>query len=209
MYFSTDQVVLDPVLSHRPPVTECTATRRFRLRPAASGLALVQDFLNTGAQPGRRPDLLADTARAVDWSHRAARAWSAERGIEAQAPELSDSDLGRLRELRRAVRAMLTGETSCLIGDLGSAAFVPSFDGGLRWRPTGQGWRWWSAAVCSEILLSEQGATWRRLKQCRNPLCNVAFYDRSWDNSGVWHASGCADTPGTSVDGGRHAGEQP
>jgi predicted RNA-binding Zn ribbon-like protein len=192
MYFSTDEAVLEPFLSRGTPRTEWMATRRFRLRPAASGLALVQDFLNTGAQPGRRTDLLADSARAADWSRRAARAWSAERGIEADAPVLSGSDLDRLRELRQSLRAMLSGETICLVGDLGSVAFLPSLDGGLRWRPTGDDWRWWSAAVCSEILLSEQGATWRRLKQCRNPLCRVVFYDRSWNNSGMWHSWSCA-----------------
>jgi predicted RNA-binding Zn ribbon-like protein len=25
------------------------------------------------------------------------------------------------------------------------------------------------------------------LKVCRNPRCRVAFYDRSRNNSGVWH----------------------
>jgi predicted RNA-binding Zn ribbon-like protein len=203
MYFSTDEAVLDPFLSQGPPRTEWMATRRFRLRPAASGLALVQDFLNTGAQPDRRTDLLADSARAADWSRRAALAWSAERGIEADAQVLSGSDLDQLRELRQHLRMMLSGETSCLVGDLGSVAFVPSVDGGLQWRPTGADWRWWSAAVCSEVLLSEQGATWRRLKQCRDPLCGVVFYDRSWNNSGVWHAWSCAGDLPDAVDGCR------
>jgi len=31
--------------------------------------------------------------------------------------------------------------------------------------------------------------TWRRLKVCRNPRCQVAFFDRSRNNSGVWHST--------------------
>ncbi|MGA4847097.1 CGNR zinc finger domain-containing protein [Streptomyces sp. G5(2025)] len=33
----------------------------------------------------------------------------------------------------------------------------------------------------------QRSDTARHLKACRNPLCRVAFYDRSRYDSGVWH----------------------
>jgi hypothetical protein len=169
------------------PVGEWLATTRFGLRPAAHGLALVQDFLNTGAKQAR--DLLADATHAEEWSTRAARAWSLDRGIEVQPPVLTDDDVAKLRDLRALVRGLVSGEgpygaAGC---DLGSTGFALSTEAELRWQPTGQGWRWWSAAICGEVLLSQHWGTWRRLKQCRNKLCGVVFYDRSWNNSAAWH----------------------
>ena len=181
------------------------ATTRFRLRPAPGGLALVQDFLNTGAEQAR--DLLADATHAEDWSTRAARAWSLERGIEAQPPVLADDDAVKLRDLRALIDALVSGESPHEAGggDLGAAAFTLSKEGELRWQPTGRGWRWWSAAICCEVLLSQHGGTWQRLKRCCNDLCGVVFYDRSWNQSAAWHAGTYeADTlaPRTTAVGG-------
>ncbi|MGX1763100.1 CGNR zinc finger domain-containing protein, partial [Streptomyces lydicus] len=36
-------------------------------------------------------------------------------------------------------------------------------------------------------LDAQSKGTWARLKTCRNPRCQGAFYDRSRNNSGVWH----------------------
>lgn len=91
------------------PKGEWPATTRFGLRPAAGGLALVQDFLNTGAEQAR--DLLADATHAEDWSTRAARAWSLERDIEAQPPVLADGDAVKLRDLRALIDALVSGES--------------------------------------------------------------------------------------------------
>jgi predicted RNA-binding Zn ribbon-like protein len=169
------------------PKVEWHATTRFGLRPAAGGLALVQDFLNTGAEQAR--DLLADAAYAEDWSTRAARAWSLERDIHAQPPVLADGDAVKLRDLRAIIDALVSGESpnGAWGGDLGAAAFTVSTEGELRWQPTGRGWRWWSAALCCEALLSQHVGTWQRLKRCRNDSCGVVFYDRSWNNSAASH----------------------
>jgi predicted RNA-binding Zn ribbon-like protein len=170
------------------PKGEWLATTRFGLRPAAGGLALVQDFLNTGAEQAR--DLLADATHAEDWSTRAARAWSLERDIEAQPPVLADGDAVKLRDLRALIDALVSGESPSGAGggDLGAAAFTLSKEGELRWQPMGRGWRWWSAAICCEVLLSQHLGTWQRLKRCRNDSCGVVFYDRSWNNSAASHA---------------------
>jgi predicted RNA-binding Zn ribbon-like protein len=42
--------------------------------------------------------------------------------------------------------------------------------------------------VLAALFESQQADTRRRLKTCRNPRCQVAFYDRSRNVSGVWHS---------------------
>jgi predicted RNA-binding Zn ribbon-like protein len=175
----------DPFL----PKGQWPATTRFGLRPAAGGLALVQDFLNTRSEHDR--DLLADATHAEAWSTRAVRAWSLERDIEVQPPVLADGDAAKLRDLRGLIDALVSGQAryGAAVSDLGAAAFTLSDEGELRWQPTGRGWRWWSAAICCEVLLSQHWGTWQRLKKCRNDLCAVVFFDRSWNNSAACHGS--------------------
>jgi predicted RNA-binding Zn ribbon-like protein len=185
----------DAVLQYRRStdrVAQWIATARFRLRPAPSGLALVQDFLNTEAQPQCFPDLLATAPGARRWSARAARAWSRERQVEDQAPVLTGDGLAELRHLRGSVEELVThGAAPVSVGDFGEITLSLSRIGELCWTPIGNGWRWWSAAVGAEILASREKGTWSRLKQCATPTCRVAFYDRSWNNSGLLHASAC------------------
>jgi hypothetical protein len=174
------------------PAAEWMATARFRLRPAPGGLALVQDFLNTGAQPQRFPDLLATAPGARRWSTRAARAWSRERQVQDKAPVLTGDSLAELRDLRGSVEGVVThGAAPVSVIDFGGITLSMSRLGELCWLPIGDGWRWWSAAVCAEILASREKGTWSRLKQCATPTCRVAFYDRSWNNSGLVHALTC------------------
>jgi predicted RNA-binding Zn ribbon-like protein len=54
-------------------------------------------------------------------------------------------------------------------------------------QPTGRGARWVAGAVWAEVLLAQHDGQWTRLKICRNPVCPCAFYDRSRNNSRVWH----------------------
>jgi hypothetical protein len=60
--------------------------------------------------------------------------------------------------------------------------------------PTGHGWCWLASALTGEVASSQETGTWRRMKQCRNPLCRATFYDSSWDNRGV-----CRQHPATSA----------
>lgn len=170
------------------PQGEWSATTRFGLRPAPHGLALVEDFLNTGADPSR--DQLADVARTQAWSARAAHAWSLERGATVRPPVLADGDDAGLRDLRDRLGAVVSGRgtPAAVCGDLGTAAFTLSAEGEFLWRPTGSGWRWWAAAICAEVLSSQHCRTWTRLKQCHDDTCRVVFYDRSWNNGTVLHA---------------------
>jgi predicted RNA-binding Zn ribbon-like protein len=175
------------------PGAEWMATARFGLRPAPCGLALVEDFLNTGAQPDRFPDLLTGVPGARRWSTRAARAWLRERGIQAHAPALAGEDLSGLSDLRGAIEGLVTHRGAAVaVGDLGSVALSLSRSGELCWLPTGDGCRWWSAALCAEVLASREKGTWSRLKQCATSTCRVVFYDRTWNNRVQVHAPTCS-----------------
>lgn len=164
------------------------ASQRYGCAPAPGGLALVQDFLNTRAIGGYGPDLLADPKLAGDWAAGAARAWSAARGADLPPPELGDADLVKLRAVRAIVERLVDGEPTGGRGPGGVAAsFALSGAGEVRLDPAGGGWRWVASAVWGEILLSQHAGTWRRIKRCHNHRCGSTFYDRSKNNSGVWH----------------------
>jgi predicted RNA-binding Zn ribbon-like protein len=164
-----------------------SASHRYRLATAPGGVGLVQDFLNTIAIYDY-PDLLADATLADDWAANAVRTWSALRGVDAEPPALNDADLSKLRALRDTIAKMVAGEPpdSRRIGSV-SASFALSDTGEVRLEPAGSGWRWLASVLWSEILLSQQADTWRRIKRCHNHNCASTFYDRSKNNSGVWH----------------------
>ena len=62
-------------------------------------------------------------------------------------------------------------------------------DGAALLEPRGDGSRRVSAIVLIEIFTAQRLDTWRRLKLCRNDRCAVSFYDRSHNNSAVYHDS--------------------
>lgn len=164
------------------------ASQRYGCAAAPGGLGLVQDFLNTRAIDGYGPDLLADPDLAGDWTAAAVRAWSAARHVNLQPPELGDADLAKLRSLRATVERLVAGEPpSKRVPGGVTASFTLSDSGAVRLDPSGSGWRWLSSALWGEILLSQQAGTWRRIKRCHNHRCGSTFYDRSKNNSGVWH----------------------
>jgi predicted RNA-binding Zn ribbon-like protein len=170
--------------------SEWSASHRYHKVPAPGGLGLVHDFLNTIGIATYGPDLLADATLAHDWADSAVRAWSALRGLEAQPPALDEADLSKLRALRTTIAKMVAGEPpdERAIGSVRSVSgsFALSDTGEVRLEPAGSGWRWMASALWSEILLSQQHDTWRRIKTCHNHQCGSAFYDRSKNNSGVW-----------------------
>jgi predicted RNA-binding Zn ribbon-like protein len=165
-----------------------SASQRYGLTPAPGGLGLVQDFLNTIAIEGYGADLLADAARAGEWAAGAVRAWSASRGLDVLPPALSDADVAKLRALRDTIAELVAGEPPAgrATGAV-SASLGLSETGAVRLQPDGSGWRWLASALWGEILLSQHDGSWRRIKRCHNPHCGSTFYDRSKNNSGVWH----------------------
>ncbi|MFK4065233.1 CGNR zinc finger domain-containing protein [Streptomyces sp. NPDC029674] len=176
------------------------ATERFCLTPAPGGLALVQELLNTA--PAGHPDsvdLLADGAldRAQDWADLAVRGWAEGSGRGDVRLALTAEDLPKLRCLRDQLRRALA--VSDRGGDAVRFTSAPvvvalSGNGALTVEPEGAGARWLASAVLAEALLAQASDLWRRLKICRNEPCAAAFYDRSRNNSGVWHSvRGCGN----------------
>jgi predicted RNA-binding Zn ribbon-like protein len=175
-------------LTSRRPTSSWIASERHGVAPAPGGLALVQDLLNTRASTQHSQDMLCDVTHAQLWVANAVKAWSAQRGEDHASPRLTDHDADRLRELRDMLETLISGVSVPTGHDyLGLAAIARDADGTIRWEPIGFGWRWLAFAVWIEVLLSQQGSTWQRLKQCPNPSCRATFYDRSWNNSAVWH----------------------
>ncbi|MFJ9098624.1 CGNR zinc finger domain-containing protein [Streptomyces sp. NPDC102405] len=177
-----------------------SASTRYEVDPAPHGLALVHDLLNT--IPAGRPraaDLLDDLGDAQTWVDQALGCWAEETAQVAAQVHLAESDLEELRGLRAELRRLVASRN----GDapqgveldvapavhVAAAALRMDREGRVVLEPRGQGWRYVAALVLLEVFQAQRADTWRRLKMCRNTRCTTAFYDRSRNNSGVWHST--------------------
>ena len=84
------------------------------------------------------------------------------------------------------LRRLVSGSASAA-GPVARVRLVLGSDGGLSLEPGGHGFSQFAAEICTQVFLAQQAGTWKRLKLCHNPPCASAFYDRSKNNSGVWH----------------------
>ena len=154
----------------------------------AGPLALVQAFVNTVATEGNLHwEAFADAD--------ALRSWLVRRGLLAEDGPVSEADVGRAREVRGALRGLLTannghGMEPGAVGALNRAAERAKL--GLRFGPQGRAMPEVGAGgvdgVIGRVLAAafagmEEG-TWERLKACDR--CSWAFYDRSRNRSGRW-----------------------
>lgn len=165
------------------------ASGRYQMGVAPAGLGFVHDLLNT--IPAGRPrtrDLLAELGDAQVWLDEALATWAAETGRQRPEVALTERDLDQVRGLRDELKGLLGG-TEQPAPELSSATLRLDDGGRVVIEPRGTGARLVSSLVLIEMLTAQQADTWRRLKVCRNPRCQVAFYDRSRNNSGVWHAT--------------------
>ncbi|MGW7269358.1 CGNR zinc finger domain-containing protein [Streptomyces sp. NPDC054864] len=176
------------------------ATERYFPTAVPGGLGLVQDILNTAPSCGvPEADLLDDVAAAQEWISVALPTWAERTGRTAVRLTLTEEDLPKLRQLRDQLRRALLsrcGTTSGETARFTSCALQVSLhgDAAVTTEPEGEGWRWLTSAVLCEALLAQTTGEWRRLKICRNERCATAFYDRSRNNSGVWHSTrGCGN----------------
>ncbi|MGW5905670.1 CGNR zinc finger domain-containing protein [Streptomyces althioticus] len=165
-----------------------TSTERYRIRPAPGGLALVQELLNTRAIPPYGGDVLADGDGGDRWLRDVTAAWAEEQGWPGPDGEPRAGDLERVRALRERLAALVTGEAEPVRGPT-DVSLRPVLDeeGRVALVPVGGPGEWLEAAVWAQVLLAQADGTWQRLKLCREPACRSAFYDRSRNNSGVWH----------------------
>jgi predicted RNA-binding Zn ribbon-like protein len=151
-------------------------------------LGLVIDFVNS-------LDVETSTDELAERS--SAEAWFRSRGMLGEASQLSPSERERAVELREALRALLVAhnggsgdvaagrvlERVAREGALG-VAFTGS--GAATLEPRGSGFAATLAALLVPVAEAGADGTWLRVKACRSPDCQWAFYDRSRNRSGVW-----------------------
>jgi predicted RNA-binding Zn ribbon-like protein len=175
------------------------ATDRHGLSPAPAGLGFVQDFLNThpthpapSAKPEPAADLLADLDSAQRWLDGALKNWSQETGVPQSRVLLTEADLDKLYGLRADLTSLVRSTDQPRDATLLPSASVFARvgpDGKALLEPRGDGSRRVGAIVLIETFTAQRLDTWRRLKICRNEVCSLSFYDRSRNNSAVWHDS--------------------
>jgi hypothetical protein len=159
------------------------ATERLRLTPAPGGLALVQDLLNTRQIGQHAFDLLGTVDGARYWLQQL----DPLPGNDDWPRDLTDAQLATLRALRADIERLVAGGDGHTPGPLARTTLVLGSDGELRLEPAGQGLDGFAAQIWAQVFLAQLAGTWKRLKLCHNPPCASAFYDRSKNNSGVWH----------------------
>ena len=179
-----------------------SATSRYGLAPAPGALGLAQDLLNT-APAGHKPDLLADLASARTWVSEATAQWSAATGLPVPEVVLDAGDLHLLRAFRDDLREVIakehdgTPDTGPAAPDTrpaapvlytAAAALQLGADGSVRLHPQETGPQALVMLVLAALFEDQSASAGRRLKTCRNSRCQVAFYDRSRNASGVWHS---------------------
>jgi predicted RNA-binding Zn ribbon-like protein len=161
-------------------------------KPAPGELLLVQAFVNTW-DGEHRTDVLLDPTPAAGWL---ANAWLWD------GPGLPDlHELDQARRLREALRLLLLshnggpvpapGELQPLHAMSATALCVDIGPGGTVTLQATQGGRGGRLETqLARLLLVVRDAqllgTWPRLKACRDPQCQWAFYDRSHSQQGAW-----------------------
>jgi hypothetical protein len=173
------------------PFLDWPATARYRLSGAPGELGLVQDLLNT-IQEGSTapPDLLATLASAQEWADAVVELWSSvdPSGWAGDLPPLTDHDRRSLLSLRARLFAGLYDPTSGGEHEGSSEQLRLSVSGGhVDIRPAGAGWQHFATALLLICYRAQLTGELRRLKTCKSHECDVVFYDRSPNNSAVWH----------------------
>ena len=156
-------------------------------------LLLTQELCNTIAheRPPTLADQLGDRHVAQTWLADAAARWSRERGEPDPDTALTNAGLHQVRALREHVRQLISAaddEADWATRTPLTAPIVVTLRGDcVQASPRGCGADWLASAVAVEWLLAHEHGTLRRLKLCHNARCAFAFYDRSKNNSRVWH----------------------
>jgi predicted RNA-binding Zn ribbon-like protein len=169
------------------------ATDRYDIQAAPDGLAFIQDLLNTlSAGKPRETDLLLARDTAQTWLNETWR----HQNLQLSRPpvELGDEDVEHLRAFRDSLRERLAtaaegaeeGHEAILQSQL-NATLRLAPDGTVHAEPAGSGWNAVVSLILIEMLNAQRNDQWRRLKVCRSERCQVTFFDRSRNNSAVWH----------------------
>lgn len=175
-----------------------SALARYEVDPAPGGLAFVQELINTiAAGKPRQPDLLADLPTAQEWLNDALSDWGTATGHAPFDILLRQEDLDGLRDFREDLHHSVADADGDGEDHRGTRSATPPAvavsmqwddSGRIRAVPRGSGWRKVASLAAIEVFKAQQDGSWGRIKTCRNPRCAVAFFDRSRNNSGVWHS---------------------
>jgi predicted RNA-binding Zn ribbon-like protein len=166
------------------------ASSRFGTALAPAPLVLSQELANT-IGIDHIPDvvdLLAEVDSAQHWIDAVVPYWCA--SVDADDPRLliTATELPRLRAVRDSLRSVLgdhdAPRTDAVIA--GTAA-ITATSTGVHIEPLGSGAAWLAAAIAIEAATAHAQDTFRRLKLCHESQCRTALYDRSKNNSRIWH----------------------
>ena len=158
-------------------------------RPKAPGrLELLQRFVNS-----YNHDFPPDWDR-IGTPERA-QAWLLQKRLMSPGDRISDAEVARLRELREAIRALVTanheGQPEPAAADIirrvsGTARISVAIDdaGRTALEPTGRGVDGAVATLLGILHEAQLSGDWSRLKGCRK--CGYAFFDRSKNRSAAW-----------------------
>jgi predicted RNA-binding Zn ribbon-like protein len=154
-------------------------------RPKAPGrLELLQRFINT-----HNHDFPPDWDRIGTAAK--AQAWLREKGLIGSDESVSDDDAARLRELREALRALLTGgpEAADVVREVSGGAqlaVIVDADGRTALQAAHGGADGVVATLLGVLHEAQLSGDWSRMKACRQ--CEYAFFDRSKNRSAAWCA---------------------
>lgn len=179
-------------------MTNGLASGRYGTSPPPSGLLLTYELVNTIGHPDppAGADLLAELDTAQPWLDATVNEWCELRQVADPEIDLSPTGLRHLRALRATLRGVLGwGTSGAGPGAVAAGIDVTIGSGGVGLAPAGSGVQWLRGAVAIEWVVADQLEGLRRLKLCRNPVCGIAFYDRSKNNSRIWHdVARCGNT---------------
>jgi predicted RNA-binding Zn ribbon-like protein len=166
------------------------ASGRFGTALAPAPLVLSQELANTIGMdhlPGIE-DLLGDVDTAQHWIDAVVPHWCASFGADDPHVVLTAAELPRLRAVRDTLRSVVDEHAEPRSDAvLAGTAAVAVTRAAAHLEPVGAGASWLASAIAIEAVSAHAQDSFRRLKLCHGPRCRVAFYDRSKNNSRVWH----------------------
>jgi predicted RNA-binding Zn ribbon-like protein len=182
-------------------------------RQAPGELERVRQFVNTRAV-GHAADRLRDPP--------ALAAWLEGQGLAPAGTRATRADLARAVELRTALCAMLVAHNDVAGGPAGvpedacraldEAALRARLrlrfgdDGSASLAPEAGGVSGALGRLLAIVHDSVAQGTWGRLKACREPTCEWAFYDHTKNRSGTWCSmEGCGNRAKARAFRERHA----
>jgi hypothetical protein len=165
------------------------ASSRLGTALAPAHLVLSQELANTIGfhHLPQFVDLLGQVDTAQQWIDEVVPYWCASFGADDPHLRVTAAELPRLRAVRNALRATLgDAETGAGAGITGTVDITVTAEG-AHLEPRGAGAEWLAAAIAIEASTAHAQDTFRRLKLCNESQCRTALYDRSKNNSRVWH----------------------